>query len=64
MTMKEIKEMIESAFTAKDAKDMLRLWHGFGKISAEQLKKGYKLVEKEFSQAYKINQHIFNLNKK
>jgi hypothetical protein len=47
--MKEIKEMIESAFTAKDAKDMLRLWHGFGKITSEQLKKGYKLVEKEFN---------------
>lgn len=47
--MKEIKEMIESAVTAKDARYMLRLWHGFGKITSEQLKKGYKLVEKEFS---------------
>jgi hypothetical protein len=47
--MKEIKEMIESSPTSKDARYMLRLWHGFGKITAEQLKKGYKLVEKEFS---------------
>ena len=49
--MKEIKEMIESAFTAKDAKEMLRMWHSFGKITSEQLKKGYKLVEKSFQQA-------------
>lgn len=47
--MKEIKEMIESAITAKDAKEMLRMWHGFGKITSEQLKKGYKLVEKNFN---------------
>jgi hypothetical protein len=46
--MKEIKEMVESAFTAKDAKEMLRMWHSFGKITSEQLKKGYKLVDKEF----------------
>ena len=46
--MKEIKEMIESAFDAKQAKEMLRLWHTFGKITEEQLKKGYKLVKKEF----------------
>ena len=47
--MKEIKEMIESAFTAKDANEMLRLWHGFGKISEAQKNKGYKLVKKEFN---------------
>jgi hypothetical protein len=46
--MKEIKEMIESAFTARDAREMLRLWHGCGKISQAQLEKGYKLVVKNF----------------
>jgi hypothetical protein len=48
--MKEIKEMIEGAPSARSAKEMLRLWHGFGKISAEQLKKGYKLVKKDFKE--------------
>lgn len=46
--MKEIKEMINSAFSAKDAKEMLRLWHSCGKISQAQLEKGYKLVAKSF----------------
>jgi hypothetical protein len=46
--MKEVKEMIESAFTAKDANEMLRLWASFGKISEEQKNKGYKLVKKNF----------------
>ena len=40
--------MIESAFSAKDAREMLRLWHGCGKISQTQLEKGYKLVVKSF----------------
>ena len=48
--MKEVKEMIESAFTARDAKKMLRLWHFFGKITEEQKKKGYKLVKKNFEE--------------
>jgi hypothetical protein len=46
--MKEMKEMIESAITARDANEMLRMWHSFGKITNEQLKKGYKLVKKQF----------------
>jgi hypothetical protein len=46
--MKEVKEMIESAFTAKDANEMLRLWASFGKISEAQKNKGYKLVKKNF----------------
>jgi len=48
--MKEVKEMIESAFTARDAKKMLRLWYSFGKITEEQMKKGYKLVKKNFEE--------------
>jgi hypothetical protein len=47
--MKEIKEMINSAITERDAKDMLRLWHGFGKITTEQKDKGYKLITKQFN---------------
>ncbi len=46
--MKEIKEMISGAPSAQAAKNMLRMWHSFGKITAEELKKGYKLVKKEF----------------
>jgi hypothetical protein len=46
--MKEIKEMIESAFTAKDAREMLNLWYSFGKISEAQMLKGKKLINKEF----------------
>ena len=40
--------MIESAFSAKEAREMLRLWQGCGKISQAQLEKGYKLVVKNF----------------
>ena len=46
--MKDIKEMIESAFTAKDARQMLNTWHLFGKISGAQLAKGKKLITKNF----------------
>lgn len=46
--MKEIKEMIESAFNAKDARRMLNMWHSFGKISGAQLEKGRKLIQKNF----------------
>ena len=53
--MKEIKEMIESAITARDAREMLRMWQAFGKITTEQMKKGYKLIEKSFQQANIIN---------
>jgi hypothetical protein len=47
--MRKIKEMIESAITARDANEMLRLWHSFGKITEEQKEKGYKLVKKNFA---------------
>jgi hypothetical protein len=46
--MKEIKEMIESAFTAKEAREMLNMWYSFGKISEAQRLKGKKLIEKTF----------------
>jgi hypothetical protein len=48
--MKEIREMVESAFTAKDARQMLNMWYSFGKISSEQLSKGKKLVHKTFGE--------------
>ena len=47
--MKEIKEMIESAITAKDAKYMLNLWYSFGKISEAQRDKGEKLIKKNLN---------------
>jgi len=46
--MKEIKEMIDSAITASDARTMLRWWYSFGKISQTQLDKGTKYVKKSF----------------
>jgi hypothetical protein len=46
--MKEIKEMIESAITAKDARQMLNLWYSFGKISEVQMNKGKKYINKVF----------------
>lgn len=46
--MKEIKEMIESAFSAKDARQMLNMWYSFGKISEAQMLKGKKLINKNF----------------
>ena len=46
--MKEVKEMIESAITAHDAREMLNMWYSFGKISTAQLEKGKKLIRKNF----------------
>ena len=46
--MKEIKQMIESAITAKDARQMLNLWYSFGKISEVQMNKGKKYINKVF----------------
>lgn len=48
--MKDIKEMVDSAFSAKDARQMLRMWHSFGKISAAQLEKGRKYITKQFAE--------------
>ena len=47
--MKEIKEMIESAFSAKDARQMLNMWYSFGKTSEAQREKGKKLIAKTFA---------------
>ncbi len=46
--MKDVKKMIESAVTERDAREMLRLWQALGKITIEEMKKGYKLIDKEF----------------
>lgn len=47
--MKEIKEMIESALTARDAREMLNMWYSFGKITEAQREKGKKLIIKNFA---------------
>ena len=47
--MKEIKEMIESAFSAKDARQMLNMWYSFGKNSEALREKGKKLIAKTFA---------------
>jgi hypothetical protein len=41
-------EMIESAITAKDARDMLNMYYSLGSISSEQLEKYKKIVKKQF----------------
>jgi len=46
--MKEIKEMVDSAITASDARTVLNWWHSFGKISAAQSEKGKKYIKKSF----------------
>lgn len=43
--MKRIKEMVDSAFSAKDARYMLGLWHSGGSISSSQLAKGYTYIK-------------------
>jgi hypothetical protein len=46
--MKEIKEMIDSAMTTKEAREMLNLWYSFGKITKAQLDKGTKYIKNSF----------------
>jgi hypothetical protein len=43
--MKKVKEMIDSAMSAKDARYMLGLWHSGGSISSSQLAKGYTYIK-------------------
>ena len=42
---KKVKEMIDSAMSAKDARYMLGLWHSGGSISSSQLAKGYTYIK-------------------
>ena len=46
--MKKIREMIESAPTKMAAIEMLNTWQAFGKVSADQYKKGRELIRKLF----------------
>ena len=48
MSMKKVKAMIESAFTKKDAMDMLETWRIFKGLSEEDYQKGRELIRKEF----------------
>ena len=47
--MKKIKEMIESAFTKIQARDMLECYHIFGNITEEEYKKGRDAIRQEFN---------------
>jgi hypothetical protein len=47
--MKKIINMIETAFTKKDAMDMLETFRIFGNITEEEYLKGRELIRKEFS---------------
>ncbi|MDB4343533.1 hypothetical protein OAA15_00770 [bacterium] len=46
--MKKIKNMIETAFNKKDAREMLERYRIFGNITEEQYSKGIKLIKLEF----------------
>ena len=46
--MKRIKDMVESAFTKKQAMDMLETWRIFGNLTDKQYQKGRELIRKEF----------------
>jgi len=45
---KKIKEMIESAFTNKQARNTLETYHIFGNVTEEEYKKGKDMIRKEF----------------
>ena len=46
--MKRIKDMVESAFTKKQAMDTLETWRIFGSLTDKQYQKGRELIRKEF----------------
>jgi hypothetical protein len=48
--MKRIKEMVDSAFSAKDARYMLNLWYSGGSISSAQLAKGKAYIRLTFGE--------------
>ena len=48
MTMKRIKEMIETAPTKSEAMQMLETYRIFGDITAAQYKKGREMIRKLF----------------
>jgi hypothetical protein len=48
MTLKKIKDMIESAPTKIMAIDMLNTYRTFSDVTQAQFEKGRKLIEKEF----------------
>lgn len=50
ITMKRIKDMVESAFNKKDAMEMLDRWKIFGDMTEKQYQKGRELIKKEFEQ--------------
>ena len=47
--MKKIKKMVESAFTKKEAIDMLETYHIFSNITEDEYKKGKAMIRKEFN---------------
>jgi hypothetical protein len=46
--MKRIKEMIESAPSRKDAREMLETWRIFGNITEIQYQKSREMIRKLF----------------
>ena len=52
ITMKRIKDMVESAFNKRDAMEMLDRWKIFGDMTEKQYNKGKELIKKEFGTSF------------
>lgn len=48
ITMERIKDMVESAFNKRDARNMLETWKTFGSMTDEMYTYGRELIQKEF----------------
>jgi hypothetical protein len=48
IAMERIKDMVESAFNKRDARDMLETWKIFGNMTEEEYNYGKELIKKEF----------------
>jgi len=48
--MKRIKEMVDSAISAKDARYMLTLWHSGGSVTSSQVAKGKAYIRLTFGE--------------
>ena len=47
-TIKQIYSMVESAFTKKDAMEMLEWWYSYGSVRYEDYLLGKKRIKLEF----------------
>lgn len=52
ITIKRIKDMVESAFTKRQAMDTLETWRIFGDLTDKQYQKGRELIKEEFGTSF------------